>query len=211
MLAKNQVIDIIKNYMLQSQDENTIKKCQEMIEKLYPMPEDEFKKIVYNTLGENPDITSFNNWLMGRLNEPEHRHTDFIQLNRFASYNIAGHTAVLHVVPEHVTLKQIRNSGTYLVDALEQIKALIQKEELGRIDTIFAVSDILKIRQLQEIFKDLSFNVEKGDRRFTGRFKNPYQASLPTEILLSEEWEKTKQQFMEKKPTIKENDNDIEK
>ena len=37
---------------------------------------------------------------------------------------------------------------------------------------------------------------------FRGRFKNPYQASLSKDFLVSDEWEELKEKFMKDRPTI---------
>lgn len=207
MVTKNQAIEIVKNYIGYSQDEEKINKCKNMLQKLNSIAEEEFNKKVHHTLGENPDLNAFNNWLMAKLQEPELQGTEFVQLNNFVSYNIAGSskdTIALHVVPTQVTTEQIRNSGSYLADALEQLKAKIKNGDFEEVKTIFAVSDILKLKLLQGYFRDLGFDVREGKEMFRRRFKNPYQASLPKDNLLSEDWEKRKENFMKGKPTIAE-------
>ena len=207
MVTKNQAIEMIKDYILQSQDNEKVDKCKDVLSKLNSMPDEEFGKIVRHTLGEKSDLNTFNNWLMAKLQEPELQGTKFVQLNDFVSYNLAGiskDTIALHVVPTQVTNRQIRNSGSYLVDALEQLKAKIRDGEFEEVETIFAVSDILKLKILQGYFRDLGFDVREGEEMFRRRFKNPYQASLSKSVLMSEEWEKLKEKFMEGKPTISE-------
>ena len=207
MVTKNQAIEIVKNYIGYSQDEEKINKCKNMLQKLNSIAEEEFNKKVHHTLGENPDLNAFNNWLMAKLQEPELQGTEFVQLNNFVSYNIVGSskdTIALHVVPTQVTTEQIRNSGSYLADALEQLKAKIKNGDFEEVKTIFAVSDILKLKLLQGYFRDLGFDVREGKEMFRRRFKNPYQASLPKDNLLSEDWEKRKENFMKGKPTIAE-------
>ena len=207
MVTKNQAIEIVKNYIGQSQDEDKVDKCKDILAKLNSIPEEEFSKIVHRTLGKNSDLSAFNDWLMAKLQEPELQGTKFVQLNNFVSYNIAGiskDTIALHVVPTQVTTGQIRNSGSYLVDALEQLKAKIKDGEFEEVETIFAVSDILRLKMLQGYFRDLGFDVKEGEEMFRRRFKNPYQASLPKDNLLSEDWEKRKENFMKGKPTIAE-------
>ena len=205
MITKDQVNEVIKNYILQLQDENKIDKCKKMLERIELLSENEFNKIVIRTLGENADINSFSNWLMKRLEEPELQGTKFIQINDFVSYNLAGtskNTICLHVVPKQVSTGQIRSSGTYLVDALEKLKAKIKNGEFEEVETIFAVSDILKLKILQNYFRDLGFEIREGDAMFRGRFKNPYQASLSKDFLVSDEWEELKEKFMKDRPTI---------
>ena len=181
MVTKNQAIEIVKNYIGQSQDEDKVDKCKDILAKLNSIPEEEFSRIVHRTLGENPDLSAFNDWLMAKLQEPELQGTKFVQLNNF-----------------------VRNSGSYLVDALEQLKAKIKEGEFEKVETIFAVSDILKLKMLQGYFRDLGFDVREGEEMFRRRFKNPYQASLSRKMLLSEDWEELKEKFMKDRPTITE-------
>ena len=207
MVTKNQAIEIVKNYIRQSQDEDKADKCKDILAKLNSIPEEEFNKIVHRTLGENPDLSAFNDWLMAKLQEPELQGTKFVQLNNLVSYNIAGiskDTIALHVVPTQVTTSQIRNSGSYLVDALEQLRTKLKEGDFEKVETIFAVSDILKLKLLQGYFRDLGFDVREGEEMFRRRFKNPYQASLSRDMLLSEDWEELKEKFMKDRPTITE-------
>lgn len=209
-VTKKQAIETVENYILKSQDGGKVDKCRDILAKLNSLSEEEFNKIVYRNLGENADLIAFNNWLTAKLQEPDLQGTKFVQLNDFVSYNLAGiskDTIALHVVPTQVTNKQIRNSGAYLVDALEQLKTKIKNGEFEEVETIFAVSDILKLKKLQEYFRELGFDVGEGEEMFRGRFKNPYQASLSKEFLMNEDWERLKEQFMRGKPTIA----DIEK
>lgn len=207
MVTKNQAMEIVKNYILESNDDDKVDKCKDMLAKLNSIPEEEFSKFVQNSLGEKSDLSAFNDWLMAKLQEPELQGTKFVQLNNFVSYNLAGiskDTIALHVVPTQVTTGQIRNSGSYLVDALEQLKAKIKDGEFEEVKTIFAVSDILKLKMLQGYFRDLGFDVREGEEMFRRRFKNPYQASLSKDMLLSKDWEELKKQFMKCRPTVEE-------
>lgn len=207
MISKDQAIQNVREYILELKDDDKIDKCKDIIEKIYSISEEEFNKIVHNTLGENANIEDFKNWLLSKLQERDLHETEFTQLNEMVSYNIAGtnqNTVVLHVAPKHVTMEQIRNGGSYLVDALEQIKTKLQNGEIKNIETVFAVSDILKLKSLQKYFKGLGFGITQGEERFRRRFKNPYQAALDTETLLSDEWEERKKKFMDGRPTIEE-------
>lgn len=207
MVTKNQAIEIIKDYVLQLQDTKKVNRCNDVITRLNSMSDEEFDEIVRHTLGEKSDLDTFNNWLITKLKEPELQGIKFVQLNDFVSYHLAGtskDTISLHVVPTHVTNSQIRSSGSYLVDALEKLKVKIRDGEFEEVKTIFAVSDILKIKKLQGYFRDLGFNVAEGEERFRGRFKNPYQVSLSKSALMSEEWEELKEKFMKGRTTISE-------
>lgn len=207
MISKAQAIQNVREYILELKDDTKIDKCKDIIKKINSISEEKFSKIVHNTLGENANIEDFKNWLVSKLKERDLHETEFTQLNEMVSYNIAGtnqNTVVLHVAPKHVTMEQIRNGGSYLVDALEQIKMKLQNGEIENIETVFAVSDILKLKSLQKDFKGLGFGITQGEERFRRRFKNPYQASLDTKTLLSDEWEEKKKKFMNGRPTITE-------
>lgn len=207
MVTKNQAIEIVKNYILESKDDDKVDKCKDMLAKLNSISEEEFNKIVCRTFEENSGMNEFNSWLTLKLQERDLQGTEFIQLNEFVSYNIAGiskDTLALHLVPTHVTTQQIRNSGSYLAEALEQLRSKIKEGEFANIECILAVSDILKLKVLQRYFKDLGFDVREGEEMFRRRFKNPYQASLDKDTLVSDEWEELKKQFMEGRPTVDE-------
>ena len=42
----------------------------------------------------------------------------------------------------------------------------MQEGNFTYVTTIFAVSDLLKLNLLQKIFKDLGFQIEKGNKKF---------------------------------------------
>ena len=208
VITREQIKDAIKNYMSQLQDEDKIIKCQWILAKIDGLSEKEFQQKLYHTLGEKPDLTQFKKWLLETLEELEWQNTKFIPLNAFVSYHIeekeSHDTFVLHVIPKHVTKEQLRNSGTYLVDALEKIRAKMQEGEFEKVNAIFAVSDILRLPALQEPFKALGFDVKQGDDRFKKQFRKPYQVFLPKHVFLSEAWEQRKEEFMRGRLTISE-------
>ena len=199
---------IIQKYMSELQDDCKIVKCQWILTKVDSLSEEEFQKILYNTLGTSPDLMQFKQWLVRKLEELDLQDTKFIPLNAFVSYHIeekeSHDTFVLHVIPKYVTKEQLRNSGTYLVDALEKIRAKMQEGEFEKVNAIFAVSDILRLPALQEPFKALGFDVKQGDDRFKKQFRKPYQVFLPKHVFLSEAWEQRKEEFMRGRLTISE-------
>lgn len=216
MITKNQAIEVLNNYLIEVNDENEINICKELLSKIEGVSENDFSVIACRTLGKNADINEFNDWLNKKIHDHELYGTKFVELNNMISYNLAGNlktTIALHVVPTKVSFEQIRNSGSYLVDALEQLRNMINDGEFENIETIFAVSDILKLGILQKYFNELGFKVEKADEIFRKKFKNPYQASLSKDGLMSVEWEKLKDKFMEDKLSVEEieNNEEIEK
>ncbi len=207
MITKNQAMQIIRNYMSESTDDKKVEKCNLWLLKLSTISEKEFNEIARHTLGEDSGVNEFNSWLMQRLQGHELQGTKFVELNEFVSYNIAGSsqkTLALHIVPKHVTNKDIRNSGSYLAEALEHLRAKIKNGEFENIESVFAVSDILKLKILQGYFKELGFDIKEGEEIFKGHFRNPYQAHLSKEVLVSDEWEELKEQFMKSRPTVEE-------
>ena len=141
-------------------------------------------------------------WLQAKMEK--HPKNEFIKLNNMVSYHIIHETIALHVVPKQINSKQAKEGGVYLADALEKIKSKMQKGDFSYVTTIFAVSDLLKLKLLQKNFKDLGFQIEKGNKNFEKMFKNPYQATLSRKFLLSDEWSELKEKFIEGKPTIEE-------
>ena len=147
-------------------------------------------------------IEMLSSWLKAKMEE--HPKDEFIKLNNMVSYHIIHETIALHVVPKQINSKQAREGGVYLADALEKIKSKMQEGDFTYVTTIFAVSDLLKLKLLQKNFKDLGFQIEKGNKNFEKMFKNPYQATLSKKFLLSDEWRELKEKFVEGKPTIEE-------
>ncbi len=76
--------------------------------------------------------------------------------------------------------------------------------EFENIASIFAVSDILKLKILQGYFKELGFDIKEGEEIFKDHFRNPYQSHLSKEVLVSDRWEEIKEQFMKSRPTVEE-------
>ena len=200
MLSKKDAILTIDNLIAETEDNDKKVKLYEYKDKIEEISNEQFCEICTRSLGENGDVGTLRKWITNKL---EHQlvGTKFIKLNDMVSYNIAGgtkETIALHVVPKHVTKTDIRNMGPYLVDALEQLKDKIKKEELKDVKQVFAVSDILRSRLLKKGFEELGFTYSEGAREFKEHFKNPYQAELSVEKLLSDEWEEIKNAYVEK-------------
>ena len=201
MFSREEAISVIEN-QIKKQNNANVEKYQEILKKINSMSDEEFENIAKQRIGENATIEMLSNWLKAKMEE--HPKNEFIKLNNMVSYHIINETIALHVVPKQINSKQAREGGVYLADALEKIKSKMKEEEFSDIATIFAVSDLLKLKLLQKNFKDLGFKIEKGNQKFEKMFKNPYQATLSRKFLLSDEWRELKEKFVEGKPTIEE-------
>ena len=201
MFTRQEAINVIENQIKQKNNVN-IEKYQEILKKINSMSDEKFEHIEKQRIGENITIEMLSTWLNTKMKEQTKN--EFIKLNNMVSYHVIHETIALHVVPKKITTKQAREGGVYLADALEKIKSKMQEGNFTYVTTIFAVSDLLKLNLLQKIFKDLGFQIEKGNQKFKKIFKNPYQARLSREFLLSDEWKGVKDKFVEGKPTIEE-------
>lgn len=201
MFTRQEAINVIENQIKQKNNVN-IAKYQEILKKINSMSDEKFEHIEKQRIGENITIEMLSTWLNTKMKEQTKN--EFIKLNNMVSYHVIHETIALHVVPKKITTKQARDGGVYLADALEKIKSKMQEGNFTYVTTIFAVSDLLKLNLLQKIFKDLGFQIEKGNQKFKKIFKNPYQARLSREFLLSDEWKGLKDKFVEGKPTIEE-------
>ena len=199
MFTRQEAINVIENQIKQKNNVN-VEKYQEILKKINSISDEEFEHIAKQRIGENATIEMISTWLKAKMEK--HPKNEFIKLNNMVSYHIIHETIALHVVPKQANSKQARKGEIYLADALEKIKSKIREGEFGDIATIFAVSDLLKLKLLQKNFKDLGFKIEKGNQKFEKIFKDPYQATLSKDFLLSDEWEALKNKFVEGKPTI---------
>ena len=199
MFTRQEAINVIENQIKQKNNVN-VEKYQEILNKINSISDEEFEHIAKQRIGENATIEMISTWLKAKMEK--HPKNEFIKLNNMVSYHIIHETIALHVVPKQANSKQARKGEIYLADALEKIKSKIREGEFGDIATIFAVSDLLKLKLLQKNFKDLGFKIEKGNQKFEKIFKDPYQATLSKDFLLSDEWEALKNKFVEGKPTI---------
>ena len=199
MFSRKEAISVIEN-QIKKQNNANVEKYQEILKKINSISDEKFEYIVKRRIGENATIEMISTWLKAKMEK--HPKNEFIKLNNMVSYHIIHETIALHVVPKQANSKQARKGGIYLADALEKIKSKIREGKFGDIATIFAVSDLLKLKLLQKNFKDLGFKIEKGNQKFEKIFKDPYQAILSKDFLLSDEWEALKNKFVEGKPTI---------
>ena len=196
MFTRQEAINVIEN-QIKKQNNANVEKYQEILKKINSMSDEEFEHIAKQRIGENATIEMLSSWLKAKMEE--HPKNEFIKLNNMVSYHIINETIALQI-----NSKQAREGGVYLADALEKIKSKMQEGDFTHVTTIFAVSDLLKLKLLQKNFKDLGFQIEKGNKNFEKMFKNPYQATLSKKFLLSDEWRELKEKFVEGKPTIEE-------
>ena len=149
MFSREEAISVIEN-QIKKQNNANVEKYQEILKKINSMSDEEFENIAKQRIGENATIEMLSNWLKAKMEE--HPKNEFIKLNNMVSYHIINETIALHVVPKQINSKQAREGGVYLADALEKIKSKMKEEEFSDIATIFAVSDLLKLKLLQKKF-----------------------------------------------------------
>ena len=171
MFTRQEAINVIENQIKQKNNVN-IEKYQEILKKINSMSDEKFEHIEKQRIGENITIEMLSTWLNTKMKEQTKN--EFIKLNNMVSYHVIHETIALHVVPKKIKTKQARDGGVQLADALEKIKSKMQEGNFTYVTTIFAVSDLLKLNLLQKIFKDLGFQIEKGNQKFKKIFKNPY-------------------------------------
>lgn len=131
--------------------------------------------------------------------------TRFNPLNDLISYGISGNTIHIHVIPkdakEFFNHDGLSKANLDIIDALDKIKTMLKNDEIKNINNIFAVSPILKIRKLQEMFRNLNFAVsETTNKYFLDKFpaaKSVYQAILTRDMIFTEEWEQNKEKIYE--------------
>ena len=91
--------------------------------------------------------------------------TKFISLNAFISYGIHNHVLHLHIIPQDVRKmfnpEGLREGNMKLIDALEQVRSILIKDET--ITIVAAVSPILISSIIQDMFKELGINLRNGD------------------------------------------------
>ena len=120
---------------------------------------------------------------------------NFTKINELISYGVSNSTLHIHIVPTDVknmlNSEGLKQANLKLIEALETIKTRPEIKD-DNIKTIFAVSPILRLGALQEMFKKLGFSVSQTkSEKFLQIFPNAksvYQASLPKSMLLSPEY-----------------------
>ena len=117
-------------------------------------------------------------------------------LNELFDCRITNNTLHIHVVPKSVKA-EIKNMGlkkylkyadSRLVDAFTRIGDIIQLPENDNIETIFAVSPLLKHKTIQGLFRKYQFDVKKSDNPyFISMFKTDDigEASIPRDKFLA--------------------------
>lgn len=201
MIRKEEVISILQS-LLNTDNESKVKIYIRIIRE---MTEEQWQKFLESKSIESVEqIEKIANELLERRDNNEK-----IKLNDLISYGISGNTIHIHVVPTDLhhmlSLRGMKEGKQYLIDALEQIKALMKQEEYKNIDKVFAVSPIIR-RPITQIFEDLGFSTrtinmkdaENDDElqyfyeRFKGKGKKLGRAVLSKQQLFSEEWEQLK-------------------
>lgn len=201
MIKKEDVISVLQGLLTPS-NENKISIYRE---KIIRMTEEQWQRFLNEkSINSVEEIEKIVNELLARRNDDEK-----IKLNDLISYGISGNTLHIHVVPSDLhymlSAKGMREGKQYLIDALEQIKQIMQLEGYINIDKVFAVSPIMR-RPITDIFEELGFstrtiNMEKAKddeelqyfyEMFKGKEKKLGRAILTREQLFSNEWDQLK-------------------
>ena len=201
MIKKEDAIIVLEGLM----NNDNESKVKIYLEKIRQMTDEQWQQFLNSkSIDSIEEIERIANELLARRADQEIK-----PLNDLISYGISGNTIHIHVVPDDLhsmlSSKGMQEGTRYLIDALEQIKQLIQSEEYGYIENVFAVSPIMR-RPITDIFERLGFATKTKKMEevpndedlkyfyemFKGKGKKLGRAILTREQLLSEEWEQLK-------------------
>lgn len=201
MIKREDAISVLQGLLTPSNE----KKIRIYIEKITRMTDKQWQQFLNEkSINSIEDIEKIVNELLARRNDDEK-----IKLNDLISYGISGNTLHIHVVPSDLhhmlSARGMKEGKQYLIEALEQIKQIMQSEGHTNIEKVFAVSPIMR-RPITDIFEELGFstrtiNMEKAKddeelqyfyEMFKGKGKKLGRAILTREQIFSDEWEQLK-------------------
>ena len=137
--------------------------------------------------------------IKGRLGKPR-----FTALNDLINYGTSDETLHIHIAIDsvhHLTNRQgIQLANTKLIQALSKLREMLSERNDTNIKKIFAVSPILRIKFVQDMFRHLEFTVSQTNEEYLlSKFPNAksvWQAELPVDVLLSGEYDKKLKSFV---------------
>lgn len=188
-IVKNFIINISNN--LNQQIPNFIN--EEKINKAIEMYSNSEKDIetIQNEITElvNKMIEEYKE----KRNKPQEKH---YELNDFFNCRISNNTLHIHVVPESIKAdiaklglrEYYKFIDEKLKDALSKIPVILQMTDNQNINTVFAVSPLLRTKESQEIFRKYGFDASiSTEEKFVEMFdgKRIGQASISRDKFLS--------------------------
>lgn len=203
MLKKEEVIDLL-NSMINDENKD---KIEHYIEKVSKVEEKQWKVLL-----ESQGIKTLQDAQKFVTDSMDSK--DFIALNELVSYIQENSTISLHVGPPDVknllSRKGLEKSEYLLIDALEKIQIMLQEDKnFENIEQIHCVSGLIR-KPISVLFENLDFDIKtmksklaKNDeelQKFYEHFKDKKyigRAKLSKEKLLSEDWNKRKEQRKE--------------
>lgn len=128
-----------------------------------------------------------------KRNKPQEKH---YELNDFFNCRISNNTLHIHVVPESIKAdiaklglrEYYKFIDEKLKDALSKIPVILQMPDNQNINTVFAVSPLLRTKESQEIFRKYGFDASiSTEEKFVEMFdgKRIGQASISRDKFLS--------------------------
>lgn len=201
MLTKQESIKLMESF-LKEFDERIILKY---INRIDNMSEEEWKHFQEEKNINN--IQDLENLAQKVLRQRET--TTFIALNDWIEYGCTGDTLHIHVIPKDIRFlmnrRGLEDAEMSLIEALEKISELLKNhEEFKEIKQVYAVSGLIR-RPISKLFENLDFdiksmridkvNADDELKNFYEKFKDKKylgRAKLSKEKLLSEEWNKLK-------------------
>ncbi len=212
----------IEQVLLAMTTEKNKEKIEELRGKIAAMPDEAVAALVQEKgIKSTRDIKRI---VKKELRTAPQIHPKFEPLNELVSFGVTGKTIHVHLIPKdvrHILMgpgrrENLKRAELTLIDAIEKLKTKMQTErKYKKIENVYAVSGIMS-GIIAGWFKELNFDVKvlkmeeaKTDeelKRFTERFEGQIKlgrANLPREILMSEEWEASKEALKSKlQPTL---------
>lgn len=208
MISKEQVIEEIQK--LANEENNDL--VNNLLDKVKNMDEQELEKVLSEK--KIRSLRQVKSFTKKKIKEEKQRAGKFIKLNDLVSHGINGKTVHIHVVPEDarflLTREGKKQAELALIDATEKIKQLIKTDKkYAKIKNVYAVSNIVH-GIVARWFKNIGYDVktlpveeakkDKELKNFYDRFKNGKKlgrANLDRKTLMSDEWEKLKNERKE--------------
>ena len=213
----------IKKILISMRTEDNEAHVNFLLGKLDMLSEEEFSTYLQKIVDSKIDVKDYLNDQIQKLKVDELRREPRYPLNKFFTYGINDNMLHLHLPGKlHGLIKLKHYEGTmdivnlYLLDAFDKIQQLKENQHphLQNVDSIYMISPILLILLGRELkfLEELDFKTTKyskkdlSDRNFVsqnseaqlakslfGTDKNVGSATINLDIILTQDWQKKKQ------------------